>query len=99
MNGITQSLSKELGNKNVRVNAICPVLVRTDGLLKALSEKSAPGHKSVDSFLETFKETQTALNRLPSINDVAQMVLFLASKNASAITGQCINVDCGVFPQ
>ena len=30
---------------------------------------------------------------------VAQMVLFLASKNASAITGQCINVDCGVFPQ
>ena len=99
MNGITQSLSKELGNKKVRVNAICPVLVRTDGLLKALSEKSAPGHKNVDSFLDTFKETQTALNRLPSINDVAQMVLFLASKNASAITGQCINVDCGVFPQ
>ena len=99
MNGITQSLSKELGNKNIRVNAICPVLIRTDGLLKALSEKSAPGYKNIDSFLETFKETQTALNRLPSINEVAQMVLFLASKNASAITGQCINVDCGVFPQ
>ena len=99
MNGITQSLSKELGNKKIRVNAICPVLVRTDGLLKALSEKSAPGYKNIDSFLEKFKETQTALNKLPSINDVAQMVLFLASKNASAITGQCINVDCGVFPQ
>ena len=51
MNGITQSLSKELGMKNIRVNAICPVLIRTDGLLKALSEKSAPGHKNVDSFL------------------------------------------------
>ena len=99
MNGITQYLSKELGNKNIRVNAICPVLIRTDGLLKALSEKSAPGHENVDSFLENFKETQTSLNKLPSINDVAQMVLFLASKNASAITGQCINVDCGVFPQ
>ena len=99
MNGITQSLSKELGNKNIRVNSICPVLIRTDGLLKALSEKSAPGYKNIESFLETFKETQTALNRLPSENDVAQMVLFLASKNASAITGQCINVDCGVFPQ
>tara|TARA_A100000164_G_scaffold197817_1_gene175437 strand:- start:78 stop:827 length:750 start_codon:yes stop_codon:yes gene_type:complete len=99
INGITQSLSKELGNKNVRVNAICPVLIRTDGLLKALAEKSAPGYKNIDSFLEEFKETQTALNRLPSIDEVAQMVLFLASKNASAITGQCINVDCGVFPQ
>ena len=99
MNGITQSLSKELGNKKIRVNAICPVLVKTDGLLKALSEKSAPGHKNIDSFLESFKETQTALNRLPSIDDVAQMVLFLASENAFAITGQCINVDCGVFPQ
>ena len=99
MNGITQSLSKELGSKNIRVNAICPVLIRTDGLLKALSEKSAPGYKNIDSFFKTFVETQTALNRLPSINEVAQMVLFLASKNASAITGQCINVDCGVFPQ
>ena len=67
--------------------------------MKALAETSAPGHKNIDSFLEEFKETQTALNRLPSIDDVAQMVLFLASKNASAITGQCINVDCGVFPQ
>ena len=91
INGITQSLSKELGNKNIRVNAICPVLIRTDGLLKALAEKSAPGYKNIDSFLEEFKKTQTALNRLPSIDDVAQMVLFLASKNASAITGQCIN--------
>ena len=99
INGITQSLSKELGNKNIRVNAICPVLIRTDGLLKALAEKSAPGYKNIDSFLEEFKKTQTALNRLPSIDDVAQMVLFLASKNASSITGQCINVDCGVLPQ
>ena len=99
MNGITQSLSKELGDMNVRVNAICPVLIRTEGLLKALSEKSAPGYNNIDSFFKEFKETQTALNRLPSIDDVAQMVLFLASTNASAITGQCINVDCGVFPQ
>ena len=99
INGITQSLSKELGNKKIRVNAICPVLIRTDGLLKALAEKSAPGYKNIDSFLEEFKKTQTALNRLPSIDDVAQMVLFLASKNASSITGQCINVDCGVLHQ
>ena len=99
INGITQSLAKELGYKNIRVNAICPVLVKTDGLLNALKEKSAPGHDDSNLFFEKFIENQTALNRLPTINEVAQMVLFLASKNASAITGQCINVDCGVLPQ
>jgi enoyl-[acyl-carrier-protein] reductase (NADH) len=30
---------------------------------------------------------------------VGDMAVFLASDNAGAITGQCINVDCGVFPQ
>ena len=99
MNGITQSLSKELGEKNIRVNAICPVLIKTDGLLQALSEESSPGYKNIDSFFENFTQSQSALNRLPTINEVAQMVLFLASEKASAITGQCINVDCGVFPQ
>ena len=99
MNGITQSLAKELGPKKIRVNAICPVLIKTEGLIKALSEESSPAFKNIDLFFDDFTKTQTALNRLPSIDEVAQMVLFLASEKASAITGQCINVDCGVFPQ
>ncbi len=99
VNGITQSLAKELGYKNIRVNAICPVLIKTEGLLDALKEKSAPGHEDLNLFFDNFIESQSALNRLPTINEVAEMVLFLASQNASAITGQCINVDCGVLPQ
>ena len=99
MNGITQSLAKELGPKNIRVNAICPVLIQTEGLMQALSKESFPSHKNIDSFFDDFIKSQTALNRLPTINEIAQMVLFLASDSASAITGQCINVDCGVFPQ
>ena len=99
LNGLTQSLAKELGPKNIRVNAICPVLVRTKGLIEALKDEYAPGYNDVDIFLKDFTKTHTALNKLPSINEVAQMVIFLASENASAITGQCINVDCGVLPQ
>ncbi len=99
MNGLTQSLAKELGVKGIRVNAICPVLIKTEGLIKALQSEHAPGHENVNLFLEEFCKKETALNRLPSDNEVAKMVLFLASDNASAITGQCINVDCGVFPQ
>tara|TARA_Y100000991_G_scaffold212839_1_gene197598 strand:+ start:503 stop:1243 length:741 start_codon:yes stop_codon:yes gene_type:complete len=99
MNGLTQSLSKELGSRNIRVNAICPVLIKTEGLLKALEDKYSPASSNVDDFLIEFTNSQTALNRLPTGREVAEMVVFLASEKASAITGQCINVDCGVFPQ
>ena len=53
----------------------------------------------IDDFFEEFTQSQTALKRLPSGGEVGEMVVFLASEKASAITGQCINVDCGVFPQ
>tara|TARA_B100000900_G_scaffold267477_1_gene228381 strand:+ start:293 stop:1033 length:741 start_codon:yes stop_codon:yes gene_type:complete len=99
MNGLTQSLAKELGHKNIRVNAICPVLIKTKGLLKALEDKYSPANENINKFFEDFQNSQTALNRLPESKEVAEMVIFLASKKASAITGQCINVDCGVFPQ
>ena len=99
MNGLTQSLAKELGYKQIRVNAVCPVLIKTEGLLNALEDKYSPANNDVNKFLNDFTVSQTALNRLPNNNEVAEMVIFLASKKASAITGQCINVDCGVLPQ
>ena len=99
MNGLTQSLSKELGPEGIRVNAICPVLVKTDGLISALNQKNAPGFPDPDQFIDNFRRNQSALGRLPNPEEVAEMALFLASEKASAITGQCINVDCGVFPQ
>lgn len=99
MNGLTQSLAKELGPRGIRVNAICPVLVRTDGLMEALQGEHSPAKGDPEKFLENFKEAQTALNRLPTGDEVANYALWLASDMASAMTGQCVNVDCGVFPQ
>jgi len=100
VNGITQALAKELGPRGIRVNAVCPVLVATDGLTEALAQEFAPAHGgSVEQFLESFTESNSALGRLPNVDEVAQVCLFLASPAASAITGQCPNVDCGVFPQ
>jgi serine/threonine-protein kinase len=40
--GLTQSLAKELGPKGIRVNSVCPVLVKTEGLVEALKDKSSP---------------------------------------------------------
>ena len=99
MNGLTQALAKEVGQRSIRVNAVCPVLVQTQGLLQALESPHAPAKGNVDSFMAKFITDNTALGRLPVGEEVADMCVFLASDQASAITAQCINVDCGVFPQ
>jgi NAD(P)-dependent dehydrogenase (short-subunit alcohol dehydrogenase family) len=96
--GLTQSLCKELGPRGIRVNAVCPVLVETPGLADALNQKDSPANGDSSLFLTNFSASQTALGRLPSATEVAQLCLFLSSKNASGITGQSINVDCGVLP-
>jgi len=100
VNGVTQSLAKELGPRGIRVNAVCPVYVRTEQLASALQEPVSPAAgQEVQEYLSSFAATQTALGRLPEAGEVAEVVYFLASPAASAITGQCINVDCGVLPQ
>lgn len=100
VNGITQALAKELGPRGIRVNAVCPVYVRTERILQSLSEPGSPAQGiGVEMHLEQFAATQTALGKLPTAEEVAEVVLFLASPAASAITGQCINVDCGTLPQ
>ena len=100
VNGITQSLAKELGTRGIRVNAVCPVYLRTAGLEEALQEKDSPTKgNDLTTYLEDFAKTQTALGVLPTEQQVADTCVFLASAAAGAITGQCINVDCGVLPQ
>lgn len=97
--GLTQALAKEFGPRGIRVNAVCPVYILTDGVLKALAKKNSPAKgKDIKAYLEKFTREQSALGRLPTVQDVARMCWFLASEEASAVTGQSINVDCGVLP-
>lgn len=100
VNAITQSLAKELGNLGIRVNAVCPVYISTDGLVEALKEKYSPtGGQDAAAYFASFAATQSALGVLPTAAQVAAICVFLASSAADAITGQCLNVDCGVMPQ
>jgi 3-oxoacyl-[acyl-carrier protein] reductase/meso-butanediol dehydrogenase/(S,S)-butanediol dehydrogenase/diacetyl reductase len=97
VNGITQALAKELGPRGIRVNAVCPVLVPTPGLIDALKDKASPAQGSPADFLASFAKANAALGALPSAEQVAEFCYLLAG--ATAVTGQCINVDCGVLPQ
>ena len=100
VNAVTQALAKELGPRKIRVNAVCPVYVRTEGLTEALTQKGAPPRgEDLTSYLAEFASNHTALGVLPTDDQVAATCVFLASKAAAAITGQCLNVDCGVLPQ
>jgi len=100
VNGITQALAKELGPAGIRVNAVCPVYVETETILASLGEHASPAAGTpVAQYLSEFSRTQTALGRLPTGREIAEVAFFLASPAASAITGQCINVDCGTLPQ
>lgn len=98
LNGFTQSLCKELGPYNIRVNAVCPVLIKTPGLMKEINKNYSPAFKDKNFFLN-FINSNSSLNSLPTAEDVANMVYFLTSDESSSITGQSINIDCGVLPQ
>jgi 3-oxoacyl-[acyl-carrier protein] reductase len=81
--GLTKSLAKELGSRNVRVNAVAPGLIETD--MTAAMPEAARAH-----YLQTI-----ALGRAGTPDDVAGAVTFLASDAARYVTGQTIVVDGG----
>jgi NAD(P)-dependent dehydrogenase (short-subunit alcohol dehydrogenase family) len=98
--GLTQSLAKELGATGIRVNCVSPVLIETTGLKDALDDSDSPLlNQNLEEYFTSFASSQSALERLPSAEEVASVIDFLLSEKSSAITGQNVNVDCGVFPQ
>lgn len=82
--GLTRSVAKELGSRNVLVNAVAPGFIETD-MTAAMSPEARAA-----------LGTQIPLERLGTPADIAGMVAFLASDHASYITGQVLVVDGGM---
>ncbi|MDB4885619.1 MAG: 3-oxoacyl-(acyl-carrier-protein) reductase [Gemmatimonadetes bacterium] len=82
--GLTKTVAKELGSRNILVNAIAPGFIETDmtGAMTAEARAALSG--------------QIPLERLGSPQDIAATVAFLASEHASYITGQVLVVDGGM---
>jgi len=83
--GATFSAAKELAPSNIRVNAVAPGLIRT-AMIESIPEDK---RKSLES--------QIAMGRVGSPQDVANTILFLASDLSSYVTGQVIGVDGGLI--
>ncbi|MCD6401794.1 MAG: beta-ketoacyl-ACP reductase [Anaerolineales bacterium] len=82
--GMTKVWARELGRKHIRVNAVAPGFTMTE-MVKAMPEKILDGMRS-----------HTPLGRLGEPRDIANAYLFLASDDASFITGAILRVDGGI---
>jgi 3-oxoacyl-[acyl-carrier protein] reductase len=86
VDAITRSLAKELGPRKIRVNAINPGMVETDGF------RAAGIH---ESDMRKQVEAQTPLGRIGQPADIAPAVVFLASNESSWITGETLFISGG----
>ena len=82
--GLTNSLAKEVGSRNITVNTVSPGYIETN-MTKALNDSNK------DTFL-----AKTSIKRFGTPQDIANIVCFLCSELSEYITGQTINVDGGM---
>jgi len=80
--GATKALAQEVARKNVTVNAVAPGFIHTD---------------MTSDLDETQLKSLIPMNRFGTAEEVASIVAFLASKQASYITGEVISVNGGLY--
>jgi 3-oxoacyl-[acyl-carrier protein] reductase len=87
VNAVTRSLAQELGPRKIRVNAVNPGMVETEGTHSA---------GITDSDFRKQTEAQTPLGRIGQPHDIAPAVVFLASPESSWITGETLYISGGL---
>jgi NAD(P)-dependent dehydrogenase (short-subunit alcohol dehydrogenase family) len=89
--GLTRTAAKEYATQNIRINAVCPTAIETPMIMK--------GRRKLEEnpeALEAAKNHQ-AMKRMGQPNEVAGVILWLCSSEASFITGHAMPVDGGAF--
>jgi NAD(P)-dependent dehydrogenase (short-subunit alcohol dehydrogenase family) len=93
---MAQNLASELGRQRIRVNSIAPSYIWNDQLRAYFeylgAKRGITGQEVYDELAAT-----TDLGRLAEPDEIADTVVFLASDLSRAVTGQCLDVNCGEF--
>ena len=89
---MTKSLAMELGEFNVRVNAICPGSVSGDRMKRVIEAKAKSLGVTEDSLQKDY-ESMISLKTFVNKEDIANMAVFLLSQEAHKISGQVMTID------
>lgn len=93
---MSQSLASELGPQGIRVNSVLPGYI-WGGTLKGYFEHQAGKYGTTVDEIYNAAAVNSDLKRLPTEDEVASAILFMASDLSSGITGQTLDVNCGEY--
>ncbi|UPK01044.1 SDR family oxidoreductase [Bradyrhizobium sp. 170] len=83
--GITRAAAAELGARNIRVNAVAPSAIPTEGTMRNRNAE-----------LDARRITRTPLGRLGTVDDIAKAIAFLAGDDSGFMSAQVLTVDGGI---
>jgi len=94
--GIVRATAMDLGQYGIRVNALGPGPIATEALVGRIHARANQGALPGDEALSQLAKG-SALERMATEEEVAKLAVFLASENASGLTGQLVAVDAGIL--
>lgn len=94
--GMTKGIAKEYANQGITCNVVCPGTMDSDLMRKIGVVYCKETGESMEKYIEDLCE-EIPIKRLAKTQDVANMVLYLASDNAEYITGESITIDGGTI--
>lgn len=92
--GLTHTMAQELGRYNIQVNAICPGPTKTELIESVIRARASATGVDYETMSKEYVRA-TALKRMVLPEEVGELVLFLCSSQAEAITGQAIEISAG----
>ena len=97
INGLVKAAAKEVGTLGITVNAVCPGAIETDAMREGAPAAAESMGMSYEELKSMFSEA-SAIKRLNEVEDVAAVLVLLASEAGGGITGSLISIDGGTSP-